>query len=184
MNSESIDMIATVPLFNKGRDFHATLDSLAAGAKFQDRWYWERDIHQEWADQITDDYPKLMGTIESARYIHSAVMGTYMCFMAMRLLEMHRVLKTNGSIYLHCDDTASHYYLKAVMDLVFGAKTFRNEIIWERSAGRNDTKSYARVHDGILYYTKSGEAVWNQQYDSLTPEYIEQNCQRGALTNQ
>ena len=71
MNSESVDLIATDPPFNKGRDFHATPDSVAAGAKFQDRWSWERDVHEEWVDQIKDDYPRLMEAIESARYAHS-----------------------------------------------------------------------------------------------------------------
>ena len=75
MNSESVDLIATDPPFNKGRDFHATPDSLAAGAKFQDRWSWERDVHEEWTDLITDDHPRLMEAIESARYAHSDGMG-------------------------------------------------------------------------------------------------------------
>ena len=96
MNSESVDLIATDPPFNKGRDFHATPDSLAAGAKFQDRWSWDRDVHEEWTDQITDDYPRLMEAIESARYAHSDGMGAYMCFMAVRLLAMRRVLKPTG----------------------------------------------------------------------------------------
>ena len=113
MNSDCVDLIATDPPFKKGRDFHATPDSLAAGAKFQDRWSWEKDVHQEWVDKITDDYPKLMEAIESARFAHSDGMGAFMCFMAVRLLEMHRVLKPTGSIYLHCDPTASHY-LKAL----------------------------------------------------------------------
>ena len=107
MNSESVDLIATDPPFNKGRDFHATPDSLAAGARFQDRWSWERDVHESWVDQITDDYPRLMEAIESARYAHSDGMGAYMCFMAVRLLAMRRVLRPTGSIYLHCDSTAS-----------------------------------------------------------------------------
>ena len=174
MNSESVDLIATDPPFNKGRDFHATPDSLAAGARFQDRWSWERDVHEEWTDQITDDHPRLMKAIESARYAHSDGMGAYMCFMAVRLLAMRRVLKPTASIYLHCDDAASHY-LKAVMDAIFGWKNFRNEIIWERSAGRSDAKSYARIHDGILYYGKSEDVVWNQQYDPLAQDYIDQN---------
>ena len=106
MNSESVDLIATDPPFNKGRDFHATPDSLAKGAKFQDRWSWEQDVHQEWVDQLTDDYPPLMEAIESARYAHSDGMGAYMCFMAVRLLEMKRLLKPTGSIFLHCDPTA------------------------------------------------------------------------------
>ena len=101
MNSESVDLIATDPPFNKGRDFHATPDSLAAGAKFQDRWSWEKDVHQEWVDQIQDDHPKLMEAIESARHAHSDSMGAFMCFMAVRLLEMRRVLKPSGCITRH-----------------------------------------------------------------------------------
>lgn len=153
MDSETVDLIATDPPFNKGRDFHATPDSLAAGAKFQDRWSWERDVHEEWTDQITDDHPRLMEAIESARYAHSDGMGAFMCFMAVRLLEMHRVLKKTGAIYLHCDPTASHY-LKAVMDAVFGWKSFRNEIVWRRSAAHNAADRFGPNHDNILFYAK------------------------------
>ena len=160
MNSETVDLIATDPPFNKGRDFHATPDSLASGAKFQDRWSWERDVHQEWADQITDDYPKLMEAIESARYAHSDGMGAFMCFMAVRLLEMWRILKPTGSIYLHCDPTASHY-LKAVMDAIFGHKTFVNEIIWCYSQGGKSRRRFGRKHDCILFYAKSKEYTFN-----------------------
>ena len=81
MNSESVDLIATDPPFNKGRDFHATPESLAKGASFQDRWSWERDVHQEWIDQLIDDHPNLIEAIESARHAHSDGMGAYMCFM-------------------------------------------------------------------------------------------------------
>ena len=154
MNSESVDLIATDPPFNKGRDFHATPDSLAAGARFQDRWSWERDVHEEWSDQIRDDYPKLMEAIESARFAHSDGMGAYMCFMAVRLLEMRRVLKDTGSIYVHCDPTASHY-LKAVMDAIFGWRNFRNEIVWCYKTGGATSKYFSKKHDIILLYNKS-----------------------------
>ena len=77
MNSESVDLIATDPPFNKGRDFHATPDSLASGAKFQDRWSWEKDVHREWVDQIEDDHKPLMEAIESARHAHSDGMGAF-----------------------------------------------------------------------------------------------------------
>ena len=97
MNSESVDLIATDPPFNKNKDFHATPDSLARGAKFQDRWSWQQDVDQEWVDQLTDDYPKLIEAIDSARYAHSDSMGAFMCFMAVRLLEMHRLLKPLGA---------------------------------------------------------------------------------------
>lgn len=163
INSECVDLIATDPPFNKGRDFHATPDSLAAGAKFQDRWSWERDVHQEWVDQITDDHPRLMEAIESARYAHSDGMGAFMCFMAVRLLAMRRVLKPTGSIYLHCDPTASHY-LKAVMDAIFGWRNFKNQITWQRSDSHNTARRYANIADVLLYYTKTSKFCWHQQY--------------------
>ena len=161
LNSASVDLIATDPPFNKGRDFHATPDSLAAGAKFQDRWSWEQDVHQDWVDQITDDYPRLMEAIESARYAHSDGMGAFMCFVAVRLLEMRRVLKPTGSIYLHCDPTASHY-LKAVMDAIFGWKHFINEVVWSYDiGGRVSKRAYGRRHDTILFYAKTPAYVFN-----------------------
>ena len=162
MNSDTVDLIATDPPFKKGRDFHATPDSLAAGAKFQDRWSWEKDVHPEWTDLITDDYPKLMEAIESARFAHSDGMGAFMCFMAVRLLEMRRVLKPTGSIYLHCDPTASHY-LKAVMDAIFGRKNFRNEIVWCYNVGGKGKKWWARKHDILFFYTKSGNYHFDGQ---------------------
>ena len=161
MDSETVDLIATDPPFNKGRDFHATPDSLAKGAKFQDRWSWERDVHEEWTDQITDDHPRLMEAIESARYAHSDGMGAYMCFMAVRLLAMRRILKPTGAIYLHCDPTASHY-LKAVMDAIFGWKQFRNEIVWHYSGWNKRLRSHLeRRHDIILFYARSGKGIFD-----------------------
>ena len=160
LNSESVHLIATDPPFNKNKDFHATPDSLAAGASFQDRWSWERDVHQEWADQITDDFPKLMEAIESARYAYSDAMGAFICFMAVRLLEMRWILRKDGSIYLHCDPTASHY-LKAIMDAIFGQRNFRNEIIWCYSQGGKSKNGFGKKHDNILRYSKSKKFVFN-----------------------
>ena len=79
MNSETVDLIATDPPFNKGRDFHATPDSLAAGARFQDRWSWERDVHDDWVDKITDDFPKVMHVIEGSRMSYGDDMGSVSC---------------------------------------------------------------------------------------------------------
>ena len=174
MNSESVDLIATDPPFNKGRDFHATPDSLAAGAKFQDRWSWERDVHQEWVDQITDDHPRLMEAIESARYAHSDGMGAFMCFMAVRLLAMRRLLKPTGSIYLHCDPTASHY-LKAVMDAIFGWINFRNDVVWVRSAGfkRKTARRFPIKNETLLFYAKDVTQIeFQTQYRPHKPEYV------------
>ena len=101
MNSESVHLIATDPPFNKGRDFHATPDSLATGASFQDRWSWNDDVDQEWVDQITDDFPKVMNVIQGSRNSYGDDMGAFLCFMAVRLLEMRRILREDGaSIYI------------------------------------------------------------------------------------
>ena len=161
MNSESVHLIATDPPFNKGRDFHATPDSLASGASFQDRWSWDRDVHQEWVDQITDDFPKVMNVIQGSRNSYGDDMGAFLCFMAVRLLEMHRLIRNDGSMYLHCDPTASHY-LKAIMDAIFGHKNFRNEIIWRRTGSHNSADRFGPIHDNILFYAK--------------PEYIHRTC--------
>ena len=154
MNSESVDLIATDPPFNKGRDFHATPDSLAAGAKFQDRWSWEDDVHDEWVDKITDDFPHVMNVIRGSRSSYGDDMGAFLCFMGVRLLEMRRVMKDTGSIYLHCDPTASHY-LKELMDAVFGKKNFRNEIVWSYKSGGGSRRHFGRKHDILLWYSRN-----------------------------
>ncbi len=164
LNSESVHLIATDPPFNKGRDFHATPDSLASGAKFQDRWSWKDDVEGEWVDQITDDWPKVMNVINGSRESYGDDMGAFLCFMAVRLIEMRRVLRKDGSIYLHCDPTASHY-LKQLMDAVFGNANFRNEIVWKRShpKGLAFTR-FASNHDVILVYGANRDTIWNPMY--------------------
>ena len=164
MNSGTIDLIATDPPFNKGKDFHATPESLAAGARFQDRWSWRRDVQQAWVDAIKDDKPSLAALIEYVKGEREDL-AAFLCFMGIRLIEMHRVLKDTGSLYLHCDPTASHY-LKALCDAIFGDKHFRNEIVWGRSPGRSDGKHWGNTNDVILYYTKTDNRVW---HDTMIP---------------
>ena len=163
MNSESVHLIATDPPFNKGRDFHATPDSLASGASFQDRWSWSDDVDQEWVDQITDDFPKVMNVIQGSRNSYGDDMGAFLCFMAVRLLEMRRVLRDDGSVYLHCDPTASHY-IKELMDAIFGKKQFINEIVWcYKSGGASPKRHFSKKHDTILWYSKSKFYTFNPQ---------------------
>ncbi len=160
MNSDSVHLIATDPPFNKGRDFHATPDSLADGASFHDRWTWKDDVEQEWVDQITDDWPLVMNVIQGSRNSYGDDMGAFLCYMAVRLLEMRRVLREDGSIYLHCDTTASHY-LKELMDAIFGWKQFRNEIVWRRTGSHGNSKRWGPIHDTIFFYTRSDQYTWN-----------------------
>lgn len=175
MNSGCIDLIATDPPFNKGRDFHADPESLAKGASFQDRWFWDKDVHPEWLEMLKDDQPRLLEAIEGARHAHSDGMGAFMCFLSVRLLEMRRVLKETGSLFLHCDPTASHY-IKTCMDAIFGAKNFRNEMIWRRTLGSKPAgKRLGSNHDVILFYTKSEGATFHVPYlekeDKPKPHY-------------
>ena len=169
IDTETIDLIATDPPFNKGKDFHATPDSLAAGSSFQDRWSWDKDVHPAWIDHLKDDFPEIRDVVESARSAHSDGMGAFMCFMAVRLLEMRRILKPTGSLYLHCDPTASHY-LKTVMDAIFGAQNFRNEIVWRIgwvSGYKTQKRGWIRNHDILLYYAMSNEAA-----DAFNKEFL------------
>ena len=108
MNSQTVHLIATDPPFNKNKDFHATPDSLASGASFQDRWSWRDDVHDEWLIEIQRDQPEVWSIVKTTKDIYGDDMGAYLAFMSVRLLEMHRVLKDDGSLYLHCDTTASH----------------------------------------------------------------------------
>ena len=171
MNSESVDLIATDPPFNKGRDFHATPDSLAAGAMFQDRWSWERDVHQTWEDQITDDFPRVMNVIQGSRSSYGDDMGAFLCFMAVRRLEMRRVLKPTGSTYLHLRPDS--HYLKELMDTVFGRKQFRIEIVWRYKTGGTRKRWFGRKHDILLFYSVSGEYSFNplQKKSYLSHKY-------------
>ncbi len=174
INSESIDLVATDPPFNKGKDFHATPDSLAAGASFHDRWSWERDIEGEWEDAIKDDWPAVQQVIESANAAWGRDMGAFLCYMGVRLLEIHRVLKPTGSLYLHCDPTASHY-LKAMLDAIFGRENFRNDIVWCYTGPGNVTRWFPRKHDDLLFYVKSDAAAFNR--DAVRIPYKQLNVQ-------
>ncbi len=160
MDSKTVDLIATDPPLNKNRDFHATPDSLAAGAKFEDRWRWEEDVHEEWVDQIQDDWPGVWQVIEAARAASGDDMAAFLCWLGVRLMEMRRVLKDDGSIYLHIDHTA-HAWVKALMDAIFGRggenpdkPGFRNEIVWAYTGPSNTKRWFPRKHDTIIWYSK------------------------------
>ena len=100
-------------------------------------------------------------------------MQSYLTFMAIRLIEMQRVLKPTGSIYLHCDPTASHY-LKGVMDALFGSDRFRSELVWKRTSSHNSAKRWGPIHDVILVYAAGDSPTWHGVYEALDPEYVEQ----------
>lgn len=171
IDSESIDLIYLDPPFNSNRNYAAPIGSDAAGAAFKDTWTLS-DVDNAWHGEIADREPALYQAIHAAELTHGKGMKSYLIMMAVRLLEMKRVLKKTGSIYLHCDPTASHY-LKTLMDAVFGRKNFRNEVVWQRTNAHNDSNRFGRVHDIILSYNNGQKAVWNPIYTEHNPEYVE-----------
>ncbi len=165
LDSKSIDLIATDPPFNKGVPAFEGTTKAGKNVEFKDVWNWDDDVHTEWTKAILEKHPSLYAVIASAQAAGGDGMGAFLCWMAVRVLEMHRVLKDTGSIYLHCDPTASHY-MKAMMDAIFGRRNFRNEIVWKRQTSNNSvTKKFGAIVDYILFYVKSDkEATWNQVY--------------------
>ncbi len=179
---ESVDLIYLDPPFNSKRDYNLLFKSPkgqtsdAQITAFEDSWHWgpqaEAEFHQIIKGTNTD-VAEMMQALR--KFLGQNDMMAYLTMMANRLMEMHRVLKSTGSLYLHCDPTASHY-LKVVLDGVFGAPQFRTEISWRRQSAHNDAKQgrkqYGNVRDVILFYTKSDEWTWNSLYTSYSEEYV------------
>ena len=162
MNSECVDLIYLDPPFNSNQDYAAPVGSAAAGAAFKDTWTLS-DLDVAWMGLIADEQPATAHVLQAARLTHGKGMQSYLTMMAVRLMEMQRVLKPTGSIYLHCDPTASHY-LKMLMDSIFGHNNSQNEITWQRTEAHNTAERYGNIADVLLYYTKSSSATWNHQY--------------------
>ena len=167
MNSETVHLIATDPPFNKNKDFHATPDSIAAGARFKDRWKWDQDVEEAWTDEIQDDWPAVWDVISAARSAYGDDMGAFLCWLGVRLMEMRRVLRDDGSLYLHIDHTA-HAYVKCLLDAIFGRKNFRNEIVWSYGLGGSSKRFYSRKHDTILFYSKTGSYIFHKPQEPAT----------------
>ncbi len=166
INSECVDLIYLDPPFNSNRTYSAPLDSEARGAEFDDVWTLD-DMKTEWIDEIEIRRPALFHLINGAKIAHGESMAGYLTFMSVRLLELHRVLKQDGSIYLHCDSTAVHY-LKSIMDALFGANNYLNNIAWKRATSHNDPRRYGRILDYLLFYAKGPRPVFNSD-DVATP---------------
>ena len=169
INSECVDLIYLDPPFKSDKTYAAPLDSEARGAEFDDVWTLD-DMKQEWIDEIEYRRPALFHLINGAKLANGESMAGYLTFMSVRLLELHRVLKSTGSIYLHCDPTASHY-LKGIMDALFGGSSFQNEITWQRTTAHSDSKRYGANTDTILFYTRSDRWTWNPQFNPYEESY-------------
>lgn len=172
MESRSVDLIYLDPPFNSKHDYAAPIGSKAAGAAFKDTWTLQ-DVDVEWLGEIADSNPGLYKVIDMVKHTNGKSVMSYLIYMAIRILEMHRLLKSTGSLYLHCDPTMSHY-LKIVLDAVFGNNGYRNEITWRRATSASkirthQPKTWGSITDSILFYAKTKQAHVNP-YKQLTEE--------------
>ena len=185
--SDSIDLIYLDPPFNSKADYNILFkeksgeQSTAQIQAFSDFWHWDEAARQSYEYLTSNDVDVKIANLAEAlfRLLGKNDMSAYLFMMATRLIQLQRVLKPTGTIFLHCDATASHY-LKLIMDAIFGANNFVNEIIWKRSHAHSDTKQgakhFGRLHDTILFYAKDkslSEYIWNQQFIPHTQDYID-----------
>ena len=180
---ESVDLIYLDPPFNSSATYNVLFrersgeDSAAQITAFEDTWRWSLESEIAFQEVITGGPEKLGDLLQAMRgFLGQSDMMAYLTMMGQRMAELHRVLKPTGSIYLHCDPTASHY-LKLMLDAIFGADRFRSEITWKRTSahsdGRQGRRQHGRIHDILLFYTKSEQWTWNPIYTDYDPEYIE-----------
>ena len=174
--SECVDLIYLDPPFNSKADYNVLFkepsgeESVAQIQAFSDFWHWDKSAEETYLELQED--PKIINTIQLLQaHLGRNDMMAYLVMMTIRLRELHRVLKSTGSIYLHCDPTASHY-LKTILDLIFGPKNFRNEIIWKRFTFHADSHRFGRVHDILLFYTKSEDYTWHTRYVPYRRKYV------------
>src|ERR1017187_6598782 len=175
----SVDLVYLDPPFNSNADYNVLFREASGEASqaqfhaFTDTWNWA-DAAQTYAEFV-DNCPNT-AVVEMMEALHgflkNSPMMAYLAMMAPRLVELHRVLKPTGSLYLHCDPTASHY-LRMLLDGIFGQQNFRNEIIWKRTSSHNDAGRCGSVHDVILFYAKSDSATWNKVFQKYDPDYVE-----------
>jgi hypothetical protein len=176
---ESVDLIYLDPPFNSNANYNILFKSKTGDGSdaqieaFEDTWHWN-DKAEDAFDQVMRS--GVTGASEMLRAMRGFLgendMMAYLAMMAIRLIELHRVLKPTGSLYLHCDPTASHY-LKLLLEGVFGPENYVNEVIWKRYGAHNDvgqgSRHYGRVHDTLLFYSKTRDRQWNQQFGPLDP---------------
>jgi len=185
IKDETVDLVYLDPPFNSKRDYNLLfkspkgMQSDAQITAFEDSWRWGEQAEREFAEIVhcpNTDVSEMMQALR--RFLGENDMMAYLTMMANRLLELHRVMKSTASLYLHCDPTASHY-LKIVLDGVFGKKNFLTEISWKRSSSHNDAKQgrkqYGSIRDVIFFYAKSDSWKWNWLYTPYDESYIEKN---------
>lgn len=180
IKDESIDLIYLDPPFNSKADYNVLFKeptgaySISQIHAFTDFWKWNEEVQAtyEYLLNSSNTYSKIAEAVRALiDLIGKNDLSAYMVMMCIRLIELRRKLRNTGSLYLHCDPSASHY-LKVILDVIFGPKNFKNEIIWQRTFAHNDPKKYGNIADVILFYTKSDKYTWNKIYKDYSESYI------------
>ena len=177
VKDESVDLVYLDPPFNSNASYNVLFaeksgtKSTAQIQAFEDTWRWDEAAAASHQEVVESGGHVAQAMIAFRTFLGDSDMLAYLAMMAPRLIELRRVLKRTGSIYLHCDPTASHY-LKMLMDAVFGPEYFRTEIVWKRTTTHSDSKTWSRVADCIFFYTRSDSFVWNQPREAHTEKYL------------
>ncbi|MGP9788965.1 site-specific DNA-methyltransferase [Roseinatronobacter sp. NSM] len=174
-----MDLIYLDPPFNSNASYNVLFkgpqgnESAAQIEAFDDTWHWTDSAEEAFGEVLRSGNGNAAEMLRAMRtFLGENDMMAYLAMMAVRLLELHRVLKPTGSLYLHCDPTASHY-LKILLDAVFGARGYKNEIIWKRTTTHSDAKTWSRVADTIYFYAKSpSDFIWNTPREPHSDEYL------------
>jgi DNA modification methylase len=185
--TETVDLVYLDPPFNSNQDYNvlfAARDGTRATDQikaFEDTWQWDEVAAATYQEVVEHGPPQVSQVMQAFRtFLGDNDMLAYLSMMAPRLVELRRVLKSTGSLYLHCDPTASHY-LKLLLDSIFGPEQFRSEIVWKRSGAHSDSKqgrkNYGHIHDVILFYTKSDQWTWNLIHTPYTESYVGRDYQ-------
>lgn len=176
---ESVDLIYLDPPFNSNRSYNVLFkeesgkSAEAQITAFDDTWHWGANAEQTYDELVTGSNLAVGSMISALRqFIGTNQMLAYLVMMAARLVELHRVLKPTGSLYLHCDPTASHY-LKIILDTIFGPNNYLSEVVWKRTSGHNSAKRWGPIHDVILFYSKSSSFTWNTVFEKYDDAYLE-----------
>ncbi|MCY4540309.1 MAG: DNA methyltransferase [Chloroflexi bacterium] len=177
--NECVDLIYLDPPFNSNRNYNVLFkaesgaDSEAQITAFEDTWHWGETALATYFDLVQDAPAQVSTAIKALMDLigHNQMMA-YLVMMAARLIELQRVLKATGSLYLHCDPTASHY-LKILLDAIFGTKNYRNHITWKRTGSHGGSRKWGPISDNIFFYTKNESYVWNKVYQAYDQQYID-----------
>jgi DNA modification methylase len=175
----SVDLVYLDPPFNSNATYNVLFraptgeQSRAQIEAFDDTWHWNEPAEDAYWQVLKGPNSDAARMLEAMRgFLGENDMMAYLAMMAVRLIELHRVLKPTGALYLHCDPTASHY-LRILLDAVFGARAFRSEVIWKRASAHSSSKRYSPVHDTIFFYTKSERFHWNPAFQPIPQETID-----------